>query len=219
MRKFLDRSNRFLETPLGFGPRALLALAAGVLALTLTQPLWNMTMFAPQYGNGLQLDIHTHGLEGGNKGQDLKEINLLNHYIGMRDLSNEDFTEFKWMPFAIGGLALVFLRAMVHGRMTALVDALVLFCYFGAFSLWSFGYKLYQYGHNLSPTAAVRVDPFMPPMFGYKQLANFEVYSYPAPGTYFMIATAVLLFAAVFVAWWNGRRERSAGLMHADAHA
>jgi hypothetical protein len=138
---FLDRSNQFLDVPLNLGPRVLIALAAGVLTMTLTQPLWNMTMFAPQYGDGLRLDIYTHGLEGGNKGQDLKEINLLNHYIGMRDLSNEDFTEFNWMPFAIGALGLLFLRAAVHGRMSALVDAFVLFCYFGTFSLWSFGAK------------------------------------------------------------------------------
>jgi copper chaperone NosL len=215
----LDRSNRFLDLPLNLGPRLLVALAAVVLALSLTVPLWNMTMFAPQYGDGLRLDIHTHGLEGGNTGQDLKEINLLNHYIGMRDLSNEDFTEFKWMPFVIGGLALVFLRAAVHGRMAALIDALVVFCYFGAFSLWSFGYKLYQYGHNLAPTAAVRVDPFMPPMFGYKQLANFEVYSYPAPGTYLMIATAVLLFAAVIMAWWTDRRGHTAAIAPAEGRA
>jgi hypothetical protein len=103
--------------------------------------------------------------------------------------------------------------------MAALIDALVVFCYFGAFSLWSFGYKLYQYGHNLAPTAAVRVDPFMPPMFGYKQLANFEVYSYPAPGTYLMIATAVLLFAAVFLAWWTDRRGHTAAIVPAEGRA
>ena len=140
MRQLLERSNRFLETPLSLAPRVLLAIAACALALTLTQPLWNMTMFAPQYGNGLRLDIHTDGLRGGNRGQDLKEINLLNHYIGMRDLSNDDFTEFQWMPFVIGGLALLFLRAAVHGRVSALVDSLVLFVYFGAFSLWSFAW-------------------------------------------------------------------------------
>jgi hypothetical protein len=219
MRALLERSNRFLEAPLTLGPRVLLALAAGVLALTLTQPLWNMTMFAPQYGNGLRLDIHTDGLRGGNRGQDLKEINLLNHYIGMRDLSNEDFTEFKWMPFVIGGLALLFLRAAVHGRVSALVDSLVLFVYFGAFSLWSFAYKLYAYGHNLSPKAPVKVDPFMPPMFGYQQLANFEVYSYPAPGTYLMTAAGLLVALALFSAWWTSRREGAAGAAHAEAHA
>lgn len=215
----LERSNRFLDAPLNLAPRALLVLAAGVLAVTLTQPLWNLTMFAPQYGDGLRLDIHTHGLQGGNKGNDLREINLLNHYIGMRDLSNADFTEFKWMPFAIGGLALMFLRAAVHGRVAALVDALVLFCYFGAFSLWSFGYKLYLYGHNLSPTAPVRVAPFTPPMFGYQKIANFEVYSYPQLGSYLMFTTALLLFAAVFLAWRNARRDKGFGALSAAAPA
>ena len=73
-------------------------------------------MFAPQYPNGLRLDIYSHTLVGGNGGQDIKEINLLNHYIGMHDLAVEDFTEFKWMPFVLGGLALLFLRAAVLGH-------------------------------------------------------------------------------------------------------
>jgi hypothetical protein len=210
MTRLLERSNRFLDLPLDVWPRLMLVLSAVLLSATLTQPLWNMTMFAPQYGDGLRLDIFTYGLEGANKGQDLKEINLLNHYIGMRDLSNENFTEFKWMPFAIGGIALLFLRAAVLGRMAALVDALVVFCYFGAFSLWSFGYKLYVYGHELDPTAPVQVPPFTPPMFGYQQIANFEVYSYPQAGTYLMLATAALLFGAVAVAWWNARRASRA---------
>jgi hypothetical protein len=205
MKSFLDRSNRFLDLPLDLPPRLLLVGAAMLLVLALFQPLWNMTMFAPQYQSGLRLDIYTHGLQGGNHGQDLNEINLLNHYIGMHDLSNEDFTEFRWMPFAIGALALLFLRTAVHGTMAPLVDSVVMFCYFGLFSLWSFGYKLYLYGTNLAPTAAVKVPPFMPPMFGFKQMANFEVYSYPAVGTYLMAGTAVLLVAAIFIAWRRGR--------------
>jgi hypothetical protein len=205
MNAFLHRSKQFLDIELGFGPRALLAVAAIALAATLAFPLWNMTMFAPQYPEGLRLDIHTQELRGGNGGQDLREINLLNHYIGMRDLANDDFTEFKWMPFVIGGIALLFLRAAAHGTMASLVDSAVVFCYFGAFSLWSFGFKLYQYGHNLAPGAPVKVPPFTPPIFGYKQLANFEVYSYPAVGTYLMVVTALAVFAAIVVAWRSGR--------------
>lgn len=208
MAGLLERSNRFLQLPLGLGPRLLLTASAALLVVTLVLPLWNMTMFAPQYPEGLRLDIYTQRLQGGNNGQDLKEINLLNHYIGMRDLSDEDFTEFKWMPFAIGILALLCLRAAVHGNMAALVDAAVVFCYFGLFSLWSFGYKLYMYGHELAPTAPVKIDPFMPPMFGYQKLANFEVYSYPSAGSYTMAATAVLLLAAVVLAW-RSRRGRA----------
>jgi len=163
--------------------------------------LWNLTMFAPQYQQGLRLDIYDHSLVGGHNGQDLKEINSLNHYIGMHDLAVEDFTEFKWMPFVLGGLALLYLRAAVLGTMKELLDAVVLFFYFGAFSLWSFGYKLWVYGHDLSPIAAVKVPGFMPPMFGYQKIANFEVYSYPKAGTYAMLVVVLMLVLAMWIAW------------------
>jgi hypothetical protein len=206
MKGFVERSNRFLEHPLSLGPRALVLAAALLLLPVYVLPLWRMTMFAPQYPNGLRLEIYSHKLEGGNGGQDVREINLLNHYIGMKDLSAADFTEFKWMPFVVGMLALLFLRAPIHGKMSSLLDVFVLFLYFGLYSLWSFGYKLYRYGHDLSPEAAVKVDPFMPPLFGHKALANFEVYSYPAAGSYFLLAVAALLSLAVVWAWvrWKG---------------
>jgi len=99
------------------------------------------------------------------------------------------------------------LRAAVHATVASVLDVTVLFIYFGAFSLWSFGYKLYQYGHELAPDAAVKVQPFMPPMFGYQQIANFEVYSYPRAGTYAMLGVIVLLLGALGHTWWLARRE------------
>ena len=86
------------------------------------------------------------------------------------------------MPFVIGALLLLLLRTAVLGKVGTLVDLFVVFVYFAAFSLWSFGYKLYRYGHDLAPTAAVRVAPFMPPLYGHRKLANFDVYSYPRGG-------------------------------------
>jgi len=201
-----ERSARFLHAPVGLGPRVLLGLAAALIIAAHFLPLWNLTMFAPQYPQGLRLDIFDHALIGGHGGQDIKEINLLNHYIGMRDLAAEDFTEFRWMPFVLGGLALLYLRALVLGTIKELVDATVLFIYFGAFSLWSFAYKMYLYGHNLSPDAAVRVPPFTPPVFGYQQIANFEVYSYPRAASYLLGAVLLLLLGALWVAWRQNSR-------------
>jgi hypothetical protein len=207
MRAFLDRENRFLDMHLDLGPRLLLVLAALLLVVTFVFPLYTMTMFAPQYQEGLRLGIYSWKLEGGNSGQDIREINVLNHYIGMRDLVTDDFTEFKWMPFVIGVIGLLFLRAAVHGHMANLVDVTVLYVYFGLFSLWSFAYKMWSYGHSLDPTAAVQVDPFMPPLFGYKQLANFEVYSYPGLGSYAVAVVGLLLVAALWLGWRQGRAE------------
>ena len=95
MKTFLERSHRLLSSPVATAPRALVLAAALLVLPTYLFPLWNLTMFAPQYGDGLRLDIYSYKLQGGNHGQDLKEINLLNHYIGMHDLAVDDFTEFK----------------------------------------------------------------------------------------------------------------------------
>jgi hypothetical protein len=209
MKALFERSSRFLALTLDPAPRLLLLAAALLLIPTYLAPLWKLTMYAPQYPEGLNLDIYSYKLEGGNKGQDITEINILNHYIGMKDLTTADFTEFKWIPFVVGMLAILFLRAPVLGKMSDLVDVLVLYLYFGLFSLWSFGYKLYAYGHNLDPTASVKVDPFMPPLFGHKKLANFEVYSYPAAGSYALAAVALVLGVALVLAWRQSRREQS----------
>jgi copper chaperone NosL len=207
VRKSFEKVNRFLDAPLGLGPRVLLLAALLCLVPTYVAPLYNMTMFAPQYQDGLRLDIYSYRLDGGNHNQDIKEINVLNHYIGMKDLASEDFTEFKWLPFVIGIFGLLFLRSAVLGKASHLFDVTVLYLYFGAFALWSFGYKMYQYGHHLDPRAAVRVDPFMPPLFGYKKLANFEVYSYPQLGSYALAGTALALSVALYLSWRQWRRE------------
>jgi len=201
MQAILERADRFLDRELDLKERALVIVAAMMLAAVYLFPLWNLTMFAPQYPAGLRMNIYSYKLEGGNHGQDIQEINVLNHYIGMKDLAAEDFTEFKWMPFVVGAIGLLFLRTAVHGRMASLLDVIVLYGYFAVFSLWSFAYKLYAYGHNLAPTAAVKVGPFMPPLIGRKQLANFEVYSYPAAASYALALSVVLLAAAFWLAW------------------
>ena len=206
MRNLLHDFTRFLDLELDVRARLMAVVAAVLLTAVYFAPLWNLTMFAPQYPDGLRLDIWSYALVGGNGGQDLREINVLNHYIGMRDLVAEDFTEFHWLPFVVGGIALLALRAAVLGRMRDLVDVTVVMTYFSAFSLWSFGHRLWEYGHNLAPEAPVKVEGFMPPLFGYQQIANFEVYSYPQAASYGMGGAMVLLMGAVVYAYWSSRR-------------
>ncbi len=183
MSALATRSPRFFQQALGARSRAVLVAAAIMMSIAYFLPLWNLTMFAPQYPHGLRLDIYDHGLVGGNDGQDVKEINVLNHYIGMRDLSTEDFTEFNWMPFALGArrTAASPRRGARHrqgnGGRAVSCSPTSERSRSGRSAI-----RLYHYGHDLAPTAPVKVDPFMPPMFGYQQIANFEVYSYPRTG-------------------------------------
>jgi hypothetical protein len=200
MEKFLEKTNQFFEVNLILRTRIILLAAVVVLMPALFLPLWHINMSAQQFPEGLHLGIYASKLQGGGKaGNDLQEINILNHYIGMRELKEEDFSEFKWIPFVVGVVTLLTLRAVVIGKVSKLVDVFVGFSYFGLFSLWTFYNKLYYYGHNLDPKAAVTVDPFMPPMFGSKQLANFTVHSFPGLGTFAMsLFPAILLLAIYF---------------------
>jgi hypothetical protein len=204
LNEWLRRVDRFFDRELTLTSRIL--IVAGVLLLipVYLVPMYQMTLISNQFPDGLELHIYAAKLEGGStpNRDDLREINTLNHYIGMRPLLESDFSEFKWLPLAIGGFALLALRAVVIGKMSKLVDIVVLFVYFGLFSLWSFYHRLYQYGHNLDPTAPVKVKPFTPPLFGTHQIANFTVTNMPEAGSYLMIAFAVLLLIA---AWHSSR--------------
>jgi hypothetical protein len=182
-----------------------LVLAAGALALALFQPLWQIRLVAPQYQEGLSLDIHAYKLEAGNGGQDLHEINGLNHYIGMKPLEEADFIEMRWVPFALGALLLLALRAAVVGTLREVVDLLVMYSYFTAFSLGSFYYRLYSYGHQLDPRAPVRIEPFTPVLLGRQQIANFEQSSFPQIGALWLAAFLGLLVAVL----WISRQEES----------
>ncbi|HEV2667695.1 MAG TPA: hypothetical protein VG324_22460, partial [Blastocatellia bacterium] len=114
-------------------------------------------------------------------------------------LLESDFSEFVWIPFVIGALAVLALRAMVIGKMSNLVDVFVIFTYFGLFSFWSFYNRLYAYGHNLDPTAAIKVAPFTPPLIGRQVVGNFTVTSTPGLASFALVAFALLLLTAIFL--------------------
>jgi hypothetical protein len=198
---WLDRANHFFELPLAVRSRILVGVAAALLLPSFLFPLYQMTLFSNQFPDGLVLKIYSYKLEGGQtqNRDDLREINTLNHYIGMRPLLDSDFSEFKWLPFGIGAFVLLALRAITFGKMSKLVDLVVLFLYFALFSLWSFGHRLYQYGHVLDPTAPVKVAPFTPPLFGTQQIANFTVNNFPGPASYLIAASLLLMMVALMM--------------------
>jgi copper chaperone NosL len=196
-----------LDRPVNRTGRILLLAATLLLLLGGTLPLWRISLVAPQYAEGLTLDMYAYQIVAGNNGQDLAEINTLNHYIGMKPIAQADFLEMKVLPFAIGVFALLALRSVVIGRIVTLVDLSVLFLYFGVFSLGSFAYRLHTYGHQLDPRAPMKIAPFMPVVMGSQQIANFVQTSLPLAGTICMTAFLVLLIAALVSSVRQARRE------------
>lgn len=192
----------FFGQPLGIPVRVLLFVSIFAVIWAFKGPLWTMSFTSNQYPDPLKMAIHINHLEGQKTEMrdDLREINGLNHYIGMRPILESDFSEFSWLPFAIGGFVLLVLRCVALGRLRDLTDTVVLFIYFGLFSLWDFYSKLYNYGHNLSPDAAIKVDGFTPPLYGKEKIANFWVESYPGIASFALGIFGALLCLALLLA-------------------
>ncbi len=212
VKRLFARLDTMLLAPLGGVSRGLLLAGAVVLAGSLVLPLWKIHLVAQQFPDGLDLWIYPSRIEGGHGGQDLNEINILNHYIGMRAIEPANFPEMKWLPFGIGIFALLALRGVVLGRVQTLIDTFVLFVYFGGFALGSFYWRLYSYGHTLDPAAPMKVAPFTPPILGSQQLANFHVTSLPQPGAALLILFGLLVTTAFAIEWRRHRRPAAAAV-------
>jgi len=200
----LRLEHRFLRKPLNAISRLLLLAAAAAIAVSFVFPLWRMNLVAPQYEEGLDLFIYSYRIQGGGiEGAHLAEINNLNHYIGMKPIEQADFMEMRWMPFVFGLIVLLLLRAAVFGQMGNVVDLFALYAYFGVFSIGSFWYRLYTYGHSLDPKAPMTIEPFTPLLIGSKQIANFTQHSYPQAGAWMLCLSVAL----IVVAGWLSRKE------------
>ena len=174
--------------------RVTLFICSILLIAVLFKPIWKIELSAPQYPEGLMMQISANGLGG-----DVAIINGLNHYIGMKTLHNEDFIEFKILPYLIVGFSLFFfIVAMLKSRKLMYI-LLALFILFGAVAMIDFWKWEYDYGHNLDPNAAIIVPgmAYQPPLIGYKQLLNFGAYSVPDFGGWLFIIVGALLLICV----------------------
>lgn len=193
MKLLLDRFYSFLDQPIVGWARVVIALAVIPLALAFTQPLWRISMEAPQYPDGLEMSIYSYKLVGGDHGHDISEINELNHYIGMHKITRQELKDLDWLPFALGLLILVALRTAAIGNVRTLIDLAVLSSYVLLVAFGRFIYTLYRFGHDLDPHAPIHLAPFTPVIIGTRQIANFTTQSVPSWGS----ALVGLFMAAV----------------------
>jgi len=167
--------------------------AAAFVALAGWLPLWSMTMRAPQYPKGLRLYAFGGGMTG-----DVRELNILNHYIGMPPIAAPSL-ETAIFPFGIGLLIVLCLLAPVHAwlRRAAIAAAVLVPLGIVADLQW----RLYDFGHTLNPTAPIRLKPFTPLVLGQTKMGNFVSTGTISWGTLCLLAAAVIL-------WLAGRAPR-----------
>ncbi|PPL00883.1 hypothetical protein [Parapedobacter indicus] len=178
--------------------RAILIIGGIALLAVIALPIWRIELDAAQYPEGLELLIYSYKLEG-----EVDIINGLNHYIGMKTLRADDFIEFTLLPYLIGIYGLAFILVGISARRKLLNILFGAFLLFGVISMVDFWRWLYEYGHDLNPSAPIKVPgmAYQPPLIGFKQLLNFGAFSIPAIGGWIFIACGILLAYCVYVEW------------------
>ncbi len=177
--------------------RLLMILAALLLIFVFFFPIWSITLFAPQYPGGITMYIWINKITGDSPGT-LQNINILNHYVGMKFIEPDSIPELKYFQYIIGGMGLLALAlAWIHKRPLYLAWVII-FVLLGVAGIYDFYLWEYDYGHNLSPTAPIKVPgmAYQPPLFGKKVLLNFVAYSYPGWGSLFFGLSVASGFAA-----------------------
>lgn len=182
----------------------ILMIVGSILILALfVLPMWNILLIAPQYPDGIGMDIWINKIVGANP-NDIQNINLMNHYVGMDPIPTE-MAEFVIFPWVIGIMSAIGIVIGLIGKRKLFLAWFIIMSVLGSIGLYDFYKWEYEYGHNLNPKAPIKVpgQSYQPPVFGYKKILNFEAYSYPSAGAYF-------LFAGMFgslVAYYVDKKE------------
>ena len=180
-------------------------LGAVLLGGLFLWPMWNITLEAPQYPDPIGMDIHINRFEDANP-NDIKNINIMNHYVGMKDIP-ETIPEFEIFPyFAIGMIVLGVVFALI-GNPKLYVVWFAMMIVLGSIAMYDFYLWEYDYGHNLKENAAIKFttpdgEPmaYQPPLIGSKLILNFRAISMPRLGAYLMFLGMGLSLVAFFQA-------------------
>jgi len=191
-------------------------ICSAMMLVVLAVPIWQIQLTAPQYPEGLVLEIWANKLAG-----NVDIINGLNHYIGMRQLHAEDFMEFTVLPYIIGGYAALGFLTLLLNRRRIFNAWFVLFLFVAVLSMADFYRWEYNYGHELNPDAPIIVPgmAYQPPLIGYKKLLNFGAYSIPDTGGWIFVGVGFALLITWYVNWKKNRKASkiSSASLHATA--
>jgi copper chaperone NosL len=122
--------------------------------------------------------------------------------------------------FALGLAALAALVAVIRRRWALLAWTVIALTLSGI-GLYDFYRWEYDYGHNLNPEAAIKIEgmSYQPPMFGTKQLLNFNTTAWPgAGGILAMVGVGLGVLASAYELMFRNRRRRGRPRAVADAH-
>jgi copper chaperone NosL len=201
-------------------PSAFWGLAAALLAVSTFLVYWHLHLDAPQYNmqGGLNIVVYFNRMESGDVDFDsLREINGLNHYIGMRHLEEAAEIERSIAPYAIVVFVVFLLVAAVWERkwmwLLTIPPLTFPFVFFGDLFFW-----LNNFGQNLDPTAAFSssIQPFTPTPLGYGKIAQFETFATLQTGWIMATVASFLIAAGLVVRFVEYRKQHIAQVVQVE---
>src|SRR6187549_2264052 len=106
---------------MGNTSRIIIVIGSLALIIMFFVPAWSIYLIAPQYPEGLSMQIWLNKLTG-----QVEIINGLNHYIGMKHIAESMFPEFKFLFYILGFFVLFGLFIAITGKRKFLFIYLVL---------------------------------------------------------------------------------------------
>ncbi len=185
-------------------PRILMTSAILFVASLFVFPMWKITLEAPQYPDGLAMYIWIDKITGSTD-YTLQNINILNHYVGMKKIEPESIPELQYFPYIIMGIIGLGLIALFANNSKVYLLWVVIVVVLATLGLYDFYLWEYDYGHNLEATAPIKLPgvTYQPPLFGTKWLLNFKATSLPSTGGV-LFGISILLGGT---AWWIRRKK------------
>jgi copper chaperone NosL len=209
-------------------PSLLLIIAAILIYRSMDRPYWNMHLDAVQYEyrGGLDILVYVDSMEGKDPVFDeLRELNNLNHYIGMRPLNEAaEFERSIAEPSLYAFMGLLAFTAVVLAvkrnkwtRWSWLLAVPALL--FPAIFLADLYYWLRDSGQNLDPNApfSSSIHPFTPPVWGEGTVGQFHTVSNLDEGWYMAAAASGFILAAMLLSLVHfllRRRKQEIGTEH-----
>ena len=181
-------------------PQVLKFTAALLLIGVFFFPLWKITLFAPQYPDGINMYIWINQMTG-DTAYTLQNVNILNHYIGMQKIEPESIPELQYFPYIVMGMIVLGLIAAWVKKPAAFWGWTVTLMILGALGIYDFYLWEYDYGHNLDPDAPIKIPGmvYQPPLIGSKMLLNFDASSWPNWGSLFLAMATIVGLTAAFL--------------------
>jgi copper chaperone NosL len=175
--------------------RGLILLSTLLFAISHIWKYWELRLNAPQYPGGLFVSVYTHDVRG-----DVREVDGLNHYIGMAPLAEAAQFERAIAPYAIVMFVILGIVASFLPRRWAplLTIPIILFPFVVFIDLFAW---LYYFGHNLDPTAALSgaIEEFTPAILGRGVVGQFSTDATMGLGWWIAVVASVIAIVAIML--------------------